>query len=119
MKVSIASSLYVMVDYPRFLVHGTKGSFTKQSQGHLSSVKSSEPIHASFRVEDESKWGTLSYINEHGEHITEKVPSEVTDYGRLYDDLHEIILHGQPKIVKDEQVLAVLSILEAAKENLG
>jgi predicted dehydrogenase len=119
MKVSIASSLYVMVDYPRFLVHGTKGSFTKQSQGHLSSVKSSEPIHASFRVEDESKWGTLSYINEHGVHITEKVPSEVTDYGRLYDDLHEIILHGQPKIVKDEQVLAVLSILEATKENLG
>lgn len=118
MKVSIASSLYVMIDYPRFLVHGTKGSFTKQSQGHLSAVKAPEPIHASFRVEDESKWGTLSYVNDHGEHIIEKVQSEVTDYGRLYDDLHDIILLGKPKVVKDDQVLAVLSILEAAKENL-
>jgi predicted dehydrogenase len=118
MKVSIASSLYVSIDYPRFLVHGTKGSFAKQSQGHLSAIKAPEPIHASFKVEDESKWGTLSYVDSNGEHIVEKVKSEVTDYGRLYDDLHDIILLKKPKIVKDEQVLAVLSILEAAKENL-
>lgn len=118
LKVSVASSLFVSIDYPRFLVHGTKGSFTKQSQGHLSAVKSAEPIHASFQTEVESKWGMLSYINDQGERIVEKVKSEVTDYGRLYDDLHDIILEGKSKIVKDEQVLAVLSIIEAAKENL-
>lgn len=35
LKVSVKTSLFVKLPYPRFLVHGTNGSFMKYSQGHL------------------------------------------------------------------------------------
>lgn len=35
LKVSVKTSLFMKLPYPRFLVHGTNGSFMKYSQGHL------------------------------------------------------------------------------------
>ncbi|MMZ70817.1 putative oxidoreductase [compost metagenome] len=44
---------------------------------------------------------------EHNEHV----PSEVTDYGLLYEGLKQAIRHGAEKPVKDEEVLYVLKVL--------
>ncbi|MNW68408.1 hypothetical protein D3C74_471670 [compost metagenome] len=41
-----------------------------------------------------------------------KVPVEPTDYGIIYDNLIEAIEKNGEKIVKDEEVLAVLEIIE-------
>ncbi len=119
LKVHVSSSLFVKRDYPRFCVHGTNGSFTKASQGHLSAVKKQEPIEVNIQPEPKINWGTLTYLNDNQELVDEVIPSEATDYGLLYEDLHDIIKNGAPKKVTDEQVVAIIAIIEDACKHLN
>ena len=63
----------------------------------------------------EERWGTLVYHRD-GETITEKVPVTHAHYERIYDNLVDAIENGAEKCIKDEEVLKVLEILEAATE---
>jgi hypothetical protein len=49
-----------------------------------------------------------------------KIPVEQCDYGMIYDNIEDVIINGAQKVVKDEEVIAVLTIIEhgiqAAKE---
>lgn len=112
-KAIVKSSQFVKIDYPRFTVHGTKGSFTLPPQGH-NSDKKNEPgaIHLEHQEVPEEKWGTLSYINENGEDITEKVPLEEVEYAKIYDSLLDAIEGKGEKAVKDDEVCFVLSMIE-------
>ncbi len=113
MKAIVKTSMYVKLDYPRFIVHGRKGSFLMPALGHQSSLKPKPgKIEISFEPLSEEHWGTLSYIDEAGNDITKKVPVEVGDYGLLYDNLYDVIFNGGEKVIKDEEVMCVLSILE-------
>ena len=119
LKVSVKTSLFVKLPYPRFLVHGTNGSFMKYSQGHLFAKSAQEPIEASFLQEPEDNWGVLSYMDEYGNDITTRIPSRVTDYGKIYDDLYACIYQGKAPYVKAEEVVAVLNIAEEAEKAAG
>ena len=118
MKVSIKSSFFVHLDFPRFIMHGKKGSFLKPAPEHLSSIKRSEPIKSDFLPESEERWGTLSYVNDGGKTVTNTIQTEVTDYGKVYDDLSNIINHGASYVVKEEEVLFVLKVLEEGRESM-
>ena len=71
------------------------------------------PIVLAEENYSEEFWGTLAYVDEAGETIEMKVPVESTEYGRIYDNLIGAIEHNQEKIVKDQEVMAVLEIIEA------
>lgn len=115
LKAIVKTSFYVKLDYPRFIVHGRKGSFLMPPLGHQSAEKPKPgPIQISFDPLPEDKWGTLSYIDDNGEEVTKKVPTEIGDYGILYDNLYDVILNGGEKIIKDEEVIEVLRIIEEA-----
>ena len=115
MKAIVKTSYYVKLDYPRFIIHGKKGSFLMPALGHQSALKPKPgPIEISFEPLPEDKWGTLSYIDDEGNDITKKVPTEIGDYGIIYDNLYDVIFNGGEKIVKDEEVIKVLEIIEEA-----
>lgn len=115
MKAIVKTSYYVKLDYPRFIVHGRKGSFLMPALGHQSAQKAKPgPVEISFEPLPEDKWGTLSYIDENGQDITKKVPTEIQDYGLIYDNLYDVIFNGGEKVVKDEEVIEVLSVIEEA-----
>lgn len=114
-KFTVKCSTCAKIDYPKFIAHGTKGSFIKNTQGHLSSQKKTEPVVVSFDSEDESNWGTLSYIDDKGQDITKKVQTEVTEYGKIYDNLDAVIQGKAELIVTEEQVLTVLRIVKEAE----
>ncbi len=115
MKAIVKTSYYVKLDYPRFIVHGRRGSFLMPALGHQSSQKAKPgPVEISFDPLPEDKWGTLSYIDENGKDITKKVPTEIQDYGLIYDNLYDVIFNGGEKVVKDEEVIEVLKIIEEA-----
>ncbi len=117
MKAIVKTSYYVKLDYPRFTVHGKKGSFLMPALGHQSGLKPKPgPIEISFEPMSEEHWGTLSYINDKGEDINTKVPVEIGDYGIIYDNLYSAIFEGGEKLVKDEEVIEVLRIIEEATE---
>lgn len=114
-KAIVKTSFYVKLDYPRFIVHGKKGSFLMPPLGHNSSEKPKPgPIEVSFEALSEDTWGTLSYIDDNGNDVTTKVPTEVGDYGIIYDNINNAVENGVEKLVEDEEVIAVLKIIEDA-----
>lgn len=111
LKATVKCSLSVKIDQPKFIVHGDKGSFVKYSSGHQNKNPQG-PTVVSFDQEAESNWGKLSYEDENGKEYRESVPSEVTDYAILYEELYKAIHDASEKPVKDEEVITVMRILE-------
>lgn len=115
MKATVNTSMCVLIDYPRFTLHGTKGSFILPPVIHNSGKKKVIGRHQiSTGMAPESRWGTLVYMNEAGEKVTEKVPVGSARYEMIYDNLVDVIEHGGEKCVKDEEVIRVLEVLEEA-----
>jgi hypothetical protein len=84
---------------------------------HNSEKKKSEPFSVDFTPVPQEKWGTMTYVNEDGKDVSEKVPMTYTDYAKLYDGLNHAIKNGGEKPVKDEETIAVLEIIEQALKN--
>ncbi len=117
MKAIVKTSMYVKLDYPRFIVHGKKGSFLMPSLGHQSSAKTKPgPVEISFDPLPESTWGTLCYVDENGNDVTEKVPTEIGDYGFIYDNIRDVLEKGTEKVIKDEETIEVLKIVKTAEQ---
>lgn len=115
-KASVNTSMCVLIDYPRFTLHGTNGSFTLPPVIHNSGKKKVIGRHVINRNSaPEDRWGTLVYIK-NGEKVTEKIPVGCAHYEYIYDSLINAIENGGEKCVKDYEVIKVLEILEQATE---
>ena len=116
-KVTISTSMCVLIDYPRFTLHGTNGSMTLPPVIHNSGKKKVVGRHVvNQEPAPEERWGTLVYKDADGNNVTEKVPVDCAHYERIYENLISAIEHGAEKVVKDEEVVRVLEILEMATE---
>lgn len=112
-KASVNTSMCVLIDYPRFTLHGTKGSFTLPPVLHNSGKAKKVGRHViDTGMAPEDRWGTLVYINESGEKVEEKVPVGCAHYEMVYDSLIDAIENGGEKCIKDHEVIRVLEILE-------
>lgn len=114
-KASVNTSMCVLIDYPRFTLHGTNGSFTLPPVVHNSGKKKEIGRHVINRESaPEERWGTLVYKDADGKTVTEKVPVGCAHYEKIYDNLVAAIERGEEKCIKDEEVIKVLEILEDA-----
>ena len=118
LKVSIRSSYFRLKSRPSFAVYGTKGVFIKQTEDQqehdLKHFYLPGSDHPDFGVDTPDQYGTLTYVADDGSYHEEKVVSEVGDYSRVYEAVYQSLVHGAPKLVKDEETLAQLQILETA-----
>lgn len=114
LKVSIKSSFFRLKERPSFVLYGKKGVFVKQTKDrqeeHLKLFYM--PDNEDFGIDLPEHYGVLTYLDEDGNYHEEKVVSEVGDYGRVYDGMYEAIINGADKIIKDEQTLLAMEILE-------
>lgn len=116
-KVTVSTSMNVLIDYPRFTVHGTKGSVTFPPALHNSAKKKVVGRHqVSFADAPEERFGTLVYMNEQNEKVTEKVKVGCAHYERVYENIIDVLENGAEKAIKDEEVVEVLRLLEEATE---
>lgn len=118
MKFTVKTSTTAKLDFPKFIVHGTQGSFIKKTQGHLSSNRV-EPVVVSFDPEPQSNWGHLSYIDKDGKDVDTYVQSEVSEYGKIYDNLDQVINHQGELIVSPNQIKLVLTLVKDAEASLN
>ena len=120
LKVSVKSSYFRAKERPSFIIYGKKGMFVKEKKDkqeeHLKLFYM--PDHEDFGVDLPNEYGTLVYYDEQGEYHEEKVKSVDGDYGRYYDALYETIINGKEKLVKDEETLLQISILEEGIKDL-
>ncbi|WP_097290751.1 Gfo/Idh/MocA family oxidoreductase [Escherichia coli] len=116
LKAIVKTSHLVKIDYPKFIVHGKKGSFIKYGidQQETSLKANIMPGEPGFAADDSV--GVLEYVNDEGVTVREEIKPEMGDYGRVYDALYQTITHGAPNYVKESEVLTNLEILERGFE---
>lgn len=114
LKVSVKSSYFRAKERPSFIIYGKKGMFVKEKKDkqeeHLKMFYM--PDHEDFGVDLPHEYGTLTYYDDNNQYHEEKVVSVNGDYGRYYDALYETLINGKEKLVKDEETLLQLKILE-------
>ncbi|MCC5894369.1 MAG: Gfo/Idh/MocA family oxidoreductase [Alkalibacterium sp.] len=113
LKVSVKSSYFRLKERPSFIVYGTKGTFVKESKDrqeeHLKLFYM--PTNTDFGVDLPEHYGTLYYMDKEQYH-EEKVISENGSYARFYEALADTLLNGAEKLVKDEETIRQIEILE-------
>jgi scyllo-inositol 2-dehydrogenase (NADP+) len=117
-KVTLKSSYLVREPGPRYLLHGTEGSFVKYgadpqeealTNGHF-------PDEANWGREDEAKWGILN-TTLNGLHFRGPVETLPGCYHEFYNSLYESIVNGRKLEVRPEESLNVIRIIRAAYES--
>lgn len=111
---------------PRFLLHGTKGSFRKHGLdpqepalvggARVPTQGSQQP----WLQEDESAWGTLTVAPNPADPatlVTRQVKTELGDYRGFYANVRNAILGMAPLAVTPEDGFRVIKLLELARES--
>ena len=116
LKVTLKSSLLVREDTPRYIIHGTKGSFIKhgidEQEDHLK--MGMKPTDSNFGIESIKHSGTLNTeIN--GLIIKGTVETEIGNWALLFQNLHDAIVDGKELLIKSEEVLEQIRIIEQVK----
>lgn len=120
LKVSVKSSYFRAKTRPSFVVYGQNGYFIKETKDrqeeHLKQFYM--PTNNDFGIDLKEHYGTLIYYDEKGVYHEEKVISEVGDYSLFYQRLYETLVHGAPKLVKNEETLLQIELLNEAVSHL-
>ncbi len=99
---------------PRYIIHGENGSFFKfgiDPQEEL--LKAGNlPVGEEWGKEPSLFWGTL-YFTENGKSSEEKIETVAGNYHGFYNNVFETIRNGAELLVKPEEAIEVLKILEA------
>ncbi len=116
LKAIVKTSHLVKIDYSKFIVHGSKGSFIKygidqQETSLKANIMPGEPGFA-----EDNSVSLLEYVNDAGVSVREEIASETGDYGLVYDALWQTLTTGAENYVKETEVLTNLEILERAFE---
>ncbi len=111
----LRSSLTAYAAAPRFVVHGTKGSYVKrgidpQEDQLKAGMKFGDP---GFGEDPESDWGELHVAGE----AVRRVPTAKGDYRGYYANVRDAILRKAKIEVTPEQVLRTTRLIELARES--
>ena len=114
LKIKLKTNHVVAKDYPRFIVHGTNGSFIKYGEDRQENDLKAGimPESAGFGEDSPMYYGIAKYRNANGDWIEKQIKTPLGDYGRFYDAAYETIVNGAPKLVKDEEAVTNIEILE-------
>lgn len=111
----LRSTLTAATPGPRFVVHGTKGSFVKwgldpQEDALKSGAKFSDP---GFGEEPESQWGELHIAGE----PLKKIRTAAGDYRGIYENVRDAVLGKTALEVTPEQALRTTRLIELARKS--
>ena len=117
LRVTLKSSLMVKDQGPKYVVNGTLGTYTKYGldvqEDHL--VSGLWPDQQGFGFENRELDGTLK-TNINGMEMYGKVETKAGNWGLLFEDLASVILKGTEPIVKPDQIIEQIRIIEHIKK---
>ncbi len=118
MRAVLRSSMLAAAPRPRFVAHGTRAAFAKQSfdpqEAMLRSGK--VPNHGLWSAEPEGNWGMLTLV-ENDKTTQQRVPPASCDYRDYYANVRDAILGKATLAVTPEAALDVMRVLELARES--
>ena len=118
LKVTLRSSYLAKEPGPRYVLHGTLGSYTKYGadpqEAHLKAGRS--PLEAEWGTEPPENWGRIN-TEVGGLPIRGNIETMPGSYLDYYDSIYQAIREGKEVAVKAEQALQVIAIIEAAYQS--
>ncbi len=117
LQAKLKAGMLVREPGPRYLVHGTKGSFVKSGEDpQEAKLRAGEMPDENLGKETEETYGLL-HTEINGTVIKENVPSERGDYGLFYNDVYNSLINKKPFPIKPEEAYNVVKIIELAEES--
>lgn len=118
LKVILKSSYLMCEPEPRFVLHGTEGSFVKYGLDRQEADLNNGQIPGTpgWGVEDKNIWGIL-HTEKEGNIVRCKYPSLPGNYAGFYDNIYRHLRHGEPLLTDAADVLPVIQLIEAAWES--
>jgi scyllo-inositol 2-dehydrogenase (NADP+) len=115
LKVTLKAGMLAREPGPRFLLHGTEGSFVKYGlDSQEEALKSgATPSGSNWGKEPESLWGKLNTQRD-GQHVEERVETASGCYQTFYQNLVEAISGRAELAVKPEEAMNTIRIIELA-----
>jgi len=116
--VSLKSSYLVREEGPRYILHGTEGSFLKWGlDPQEDDLKSGRyPNDANWGEEPKKLWGKLN--TQIGDlHYTGRIETIPGNYLSYYDNIFDVIRNGAELAVKPEESIDLMRIIESAIES--
>lgn len=114
----LKSSYLVREQGPRFILHGTEGSFLKSGIDPQEQALKEKKIPGArgWGAESSHSWGKLNTMigEEHIEGPYETVPG---NYLSFYDNIYEALRGGKALAVKAEEARNVILLIEACQES--
>ncbi|MDR0899922.1 MAG: oxidoreductase [Lactobacillaceae bacterium] len=120
-RVTLSSSELVVSKYPKWTLHGTKGSYIKYNidQQEYDLKAGIMPGTPGFGEDVPQDFGKLTYYNQNNDRIEKFVPTINGDYGRVYDSVFETLKNSAEKLVSDETMISVIDLLNAGFSELS
>jgi scyllo-inositol 2-dehydrogenase (NADP+) len=118
LRAVLRSTMLAVVQRPRFVLHGTRGAFVKQTfdPQEINLRKGIIPEAGSWGGEPEQDWGVITTV-ENGVELRRSVPSATGDYRDYYANVRDAILGKAELAVKPEYALEVMRLLEMARQS--
>ncbi len=116
--VTLHASMLVREMGPRYMIHGTKGSFIKSGEDPQEEMLKAGmlPTGNDWGKEDPTNFG-LIHTEIDGKVIREIYPSLQGSYGMFYQNLHKTISKGAPLKETPEHGYDVINLIELAFES--
>lgn len=114
-KVILHAGMLVREPGPRYMIHGTEGSFIKYGEDPQEArLKAGElPTGEDWGKETPETYGLL-HTSIDGKIVKEKYPSLPGHYGLYYQNLYETIMHEAPLKEKPEHGYNTIRLIELA-----
>lgn len=118
LRVVLSAGQLVLRQGPHYRLNGRKGSFVKYGMDvqEQALVDGQRPPQDKWGMEPESAYGIL-YLDQGGHVSHETIKTHRGDYGFYYDNIYKAMTEGEELLVKPEEAIQVLMIIEAAEKS--
>lgn len=117
-RITLKSSYLMCEQEPRFVLHGTEGSYVKSGLDPQEADLTKEllPDIPHWGEEDKAFWGIL-HTEKEGREVRESYPSLPGNYGAFYENIYQHICKGELLQSDARGVVDVIRLIKAAKES--
>ena len=118
LRVLLSSTMLARTAGPRFVAHGTLGSFVKYGlDPQERALQGGATLGGPHWGEDpEANWGTLATTRD-GQPVERRIPTLPGDYRKYYENVRDAIWGVAPLAVTAEQGWRTIRLLELALES--
>lgn len=117
-KITLKASYLMCENEPRFVLHGTEGSYVKYGLDPQEAdlTKGIQPDTPHWGEEDKSQWGIL-HTEKNGDVVRESYPTLPGNYAAFYENIYQHVRKGEVLQSDARGVLGVIRLIEAAWES--